>query len=91
MKIIEDQETKKLRPKAKVDEYLVFEGKHDGIISEEQFYKAHEIRGKRYRTRRDLTLKNPFSGIMFCKKCGSKIGYNTYTRNGVEYAPPKLR
>ena len=27
---------------------------------------------------------------MFCKKCGSKIGYNTYTRHGVEYAPPKL-
>ena len=90
IKIIEDQEIKKLRPKAKVDEYLVFEGKHDGIISEELFYKAREIRGKRHRTKRDLTLKNPFSGIMFCKKCGSKIGYNTYTRHGVEYAPPKL-
>lgn len=88
--IIEDQEIKKLRPKAKVDEFLIFEGKHDGIISEEQFYKAREIRGKRHRTRMDLTLKNPFSGLMFCKKCGSKIGYNTYTRNGEEYAPPKL-
>lgn len=90
VKIIEDQEIKKLRPKAKVDEYLVFEGKHDGIISEELFYKVREIRGSRHRTRRDLTLKNPFSGLMYCKKCGSKIGYNTYTRNGVEYAPPKL-
>lgn len=90
IKIIEDQEIKKLRPKAKVDEYLVFEGKHDGIISEELFYKAREIRGKRHRTRHNLTLKNPFSGIMFCKNCGSKIGYNTYTKNGVEYAPPKL-
>lgn len=90
VKIIEDQEIKKLRPKAKVDEYLVFEGKHDGIISEELFYKAREIRGKRHRTRRDLTLKNPFSGLMFCKKCGHKIGYNTYTRHGIEYAPPKL-
>lgn len=90
IKIIEDQEIKKLRPKAKVDEFLVFEGKHDGIISEEQFNKAREIRGKRHRTRKDLTLKNPFSGIMFCKKCGSKIGYNTYMRHGVEYAPPKL-
>lgn len=90
IKIIEDQEIKKLRPKAKVDEFLIFEGKHDGIISEEQFNKAREIKGKRHRTRGNLTLKNPFSGIMFCKKCGSKIGYNTYTRNGVEYAPPKL-
>ena len=89
IKIIEDQEIRKLRPKAKVDEYLVFEGKHDGIISEELFYKAREIKGKRHRTKRDLTLKNPFSGIMYCK-CGSKMGYNTYRKNGVEYAPPKL-
>ena len=89
IKIIEDQEIKKLRPKAKVDEYLIFEGKHDGIISEELFYRAREIRGKRHRTKQDLTLKNPFSGIIYCK-CGAKIGYNTYRRNGVEYAPPKL-
>ena len=89
IKIIEDQEIRKLRPKAKIDEYLVFEGKHDGIIPEEMFYRAREIKGKRHRTKQDLTLKNPFSGIMFCK-CGAKIGYNTYRRKGVEYAPAKL-
>lgn len=89
IKIIEDQEIRKLRPKAKVDEYLVFEGKHDGIISEELFNKAREIKGKRHRTKQNLTLKNPFSGIMYCK-CGAKMGYNTYRKNGVEYAPPKL-
>jgi hypothetical protein len=89
IKIIEDQEIRKLRPKAKVDEYLIFEGKHDGIISEEQFNQAREIKGKRHRTKQDLTLKNPFSGLMFCK-CGAKMGYNTYRRKGVEYAPPKL-
>ena len=89
IKIIEDQEIKKLRPKAKVDEYLIFEGKHDGIISEELFNKAKEIKGKRHRTKQNLTLKNPFSGIMYCS-CGTKMGYNTYRKNGVEYAPPKL-
>lgn len=89
VKIIEDQEIKVLRPKAKVDEYLIFEGKHDGIISEEIFERAREIRGHRHRTKQNLSLKNPFSGIMYCK-CGAKIGYNTYRKNGVEYAPPKL-
>lgn len=89
IKIIEDQEIRKLRPKAKADEYLVFEGKHDGIISEETFNRAREIRGNRHRTKQDLTLKNPFSGIMYCK-CGAKIGYNTYRRKGVEFSPPKL-
>ena len=89
IKIIEDQEIRKLRPKAKVDEYLIFEGKHDGIISEKLFNKARDIRGKRHRTKQNLTLKNPFSGIMYCS-CGAKMGYNTYRKNGVEYAPPKL-
>lgn len=90
IKIIEDQEIKKLRPKAKANEYLIFEGKHEGIVSEEMFYRAREIKGNRHRTKRDLTLKNPFSGLMFCKTCGCKIGYNTYNRDGVEFAPPKL-
>lgn len=91
IKIIKDQEIKKLRPKAKIDEYLVFNGKHDGIISEELFNRAREIRGTRHRAKTDTTLKNPLSGILVCKKCGSKIGYNTYVRHGVEYAKPKLR
>lgn len=88
-KIIEDQEVKKIRPKAKVDEYLIFEGKHDGIVSEELFNKAKEIKGNRHRTKTDTTLKNPLSGLMYCK-CGAKIGYNTYNKNGKEFAPPKL-
>ena len=90
IKIIEDSEIRKLRPKSKVDEYLIFEGKHDGIVSEELFNKAQEMRGKRHRTKTDTSLKNPFSGLMYCKACGAKIGYNTYRKNGVEYAPPKL-
>lgn len=89
IRVLEDQEVKKLRPKAKVDEYLIFEGKHNGIVSEELFRKAAEIRGNRHRTKPDTTLKNPFSGLMYCK-CGSKIGYNTYNKDGKEFAPPKL-
>jgi hypothetical protein len=89
IKIIEDQEIKKLRPKAKVDEYLIFEGRHDGIIPKELFEKAQQMRGKRHRTKPDVTLKNPFSGLLFCK-CGSSMGYNTFRRKDVEYAAPKL-
>ncbi len=91
IKIIKDQEIKKLRPKAKINEYLIFNGKHDGIISEELFNRAKEIRGQRHHSKTDTTLKNPLSGILVCKKCGSKIGYNTYVNQGVEYARPKLR
>lgn len=90
IKIIQDQEIKKLRPKAKVGEYLVFNGKHEGIVSEELFNRAKEIKGRRHRARMDTTLKNPLSGILICKNCGAKMGYNTYRNKGVEYAKPKV-
>lgn len=90
VKVIEDQQLKQLRPKAKVDEYLIYKGKHKGIVSEELFQRAQQIRGTRHRTTDNKTLKNPFSGIMYCK-CGAKMGYNTYMKDGVEIAPPKLK
>ena len=90
IKIIKDQEIKELRPKAKIGEYLIFNGKHEGIISEELFNKAKEVRGNRHRARTDTTLKNPLSGILICKNCGGKMGYNTYRRKGVEYAKPRV-
>lgn len=89
VRIVENQEVKKTRPKGQVDEYLVFEGKHEGIISKELFDRAQEIMGTRHRTRTDCTLRNPFSGIMFCE-CGYKIGHNTFTKNGKEISKPML-
>jgi hypothetical protein len=90
VKIIEDQQVKETRPKAKVDEYLIYKGKHKGIISEELFQRAQEIRGTRHRATDTSTLKNPLSGVLYCK-CGAKMGYNTYVNNGIEIAPPKLK
>lgn len=90
IKVIEDQQVKEIRPKAKVDEYLVYKGKHDGIVSEELFQRAQEIRGTRHRATDTSTLRNPLSGVLYCK-CGAKMGYNTYMSNGVEIAPPKLK
>jgi DNA invertase Pin-like site-specific DNA recombinase len=91
IKIIKNQELKKLRPRAKIGEFLVFNGKHDPIISEELFNKAKEIKKQRETSATDTSLKNPLSGIMFCKTCGSRMGYNTFTRHGIEYAKPKVR
>lgn len=87
--VIEDQEIKKRRPQAKNDDYLIYKGKHEAIVSEELFEKAKEIRGKRHKTKMDLSLKNPFYGIMYCS-CGTRMGYNSYTKKGIEFAPPKL-
>ena len=66
---VEDGELISRRPKTKLGEYLVYEGKHDAIISEEIFYAAQAKIGKSDRTPGTKTLKNPFASMLFCK-CG---------------------
>lgn len=90
VKIVEDQKVIKKRPKPPVEEYLIFEGKHDAIIPEDLFYRAQEIKGTRHRTKTDQTLKNPLSGLVYCKRCGHTCGYNTYRKRKKEFAPAKL-
>lgn len=90
VKIIEDQEVKVLRPHAKVGEYLVFNGKHDGIVSEEIFERAKQIRGNGPRNKVDLSLKNALSGLIFCE-CGHTMVHNSYVNKGSVISPPKLK
>ena len=90
IKVIEDQKVKEIRPKAKVDEYLIYKGKHKGIISEELFQRAQQIKGSRHRATDTSILKNPLSGVLRCK-CGAAMTLNTYKNNGIEIAPPKLK
>ena len=68
--VVEDGKFKKKRPQGKVEEYLVFEGKHDGIIPQELFDKVQERMGNNHRSTARVKLRNPFAGIMFCRNCG---------------------
>ena len=58
------------------DVYLV-QGIHEAIISEEIFEKAQFIHKNNQladtRTKKDLELKNPLSGLIKCKVCGSTM------------------
>ena len=47
----------------------LFEGKHDGFISEEQYWKVREIYGSNAPAKMNTKLMNPLSGIMVCKDC----------------------
>ena len=89
VKIVEDQEIKKHRQKANTNEYLVFDGKHEAIISEELFNRAQEISGTRHRTKTDTSLRNPLSGLIYCK-CGYKLRHNTYINKGKVMGKPRL-
>lgn len=56
-------------------EWIISEGKHDHIVSDELFNKANEILDGRYHIPYKLKNPpaNPFAGLIVCSKCGKKI------------------
>lgn len=70
--VVEDGEVKKTTPKSK--EYLVYEGKHPAIISDELFNRAQEKRGRNHRAKADTKVRNPLAGLVFCR-CGHAMTY----------------
>ena len=84
--IVEDGEIKKVRPKTEVGEYLVYEGKHEAIISDELFQAAREKQGKNHRAKSKTKVRNPLAGLLFCQ-CGRAMSLRTYTAHN---SPPRL-
>lgn len=77
-----DPVTGKIVKKRKMNgEKQIFEGKHKGFISEEQFAKVRTIYGSHASTPVNTMLANPLSGIMVCKHCGRAINYQSYPDN----------
>lgn len=74
---VENGEVVKRQTKSKVGEYLVYDGKHEAIITEEIFYAAREKKGKNPRQRPSTKLVNPLAGLLFCQ-CGRAMSYRTY-------------
>lgn len=84
--IVEDGEIKKVRPKTEVGEYLVYDGKHPAIISEELFKAAREKQGKNHRAKPTTKVRNPLAGLLFCQ-CGRAMSLRTYKSHN---SPPRL-
>ena len=60
------------------------------MISEKIFWDAQEIRINRQpsvKVRKEFTLENSFAGLIYCAKCGKRIGRTTTTR----YRVPRFR
>ncbi len=87
--IVEDSEIVQTRPKARIGEYLIYEGRHDGIIPESLFNAAQEKQGRNHRAKAKTKVRNPFAGLIYCR-CGRAMSYRTYLKNGVERAPARL-
>ena len=77
--VVEDSEIVKTRPKSKIGEYLIYDGKHEAIISEELFNAAQAKIGKNPRTKADKTMKNPLASLLYCAGCGRAMVLRTYS------------
>lgn len=88
--IVEDSEIVNTRPKAKIGEYLIYEGRHDGIISEELFNAAQAKQGRNHRAKPKTKVRNPFASLIYCK-CGRAMSLRTYKKkDGTERSPARL-
>lgn len=88
--IVEDSEIIKTRPKSKTGEFLIYDGKHPSIISDELFAAAQEKTGRNHRTKSTTKVRNPLAGIIYCK-CGRAMTLHYYKRAGKETSPPRLQ
>jgi DNA invertase Pin-like site-specific DNA recombinase len=88
--IVEDSEIIQTRPKAKIGEYLIYEGRHEGIVSEELFYAAREKQGRNHRAKATTKVRNPLAGLLWCK-CGRTMSLRFYkNKDGTEKSAPRL-
>lgn len=88
--VVEDGEIKKMRPRAKEDDILIYDGKHEAIVSEELFRRAREKQGKNHRAKPTTKVRNPFAGLVRCQ-CGRAMSLRMYkTPDGGERSGARL-
>jgi hypothetical protein len=88
--IVEEGEVLKTRPKSKIDEYLIYDGKHPAIITEELFMQAREKQGRNHRAKPTTKVRNPLAGVLYCQ-CGRAMSYRTYkAKDGQERSAARL-
>ena len=90
--VVEDGEFIKRSKRAKlnaIDEYLLYDGKHEAIIPEDLFWAAQEKQGRNHRAKPSTKIRNPLAGLLFCQ-CGRAMSLRTYKRDGVERSAPRL-
>lgn len=80
---VEDSEIVKTRPRARVGEYLLYDGKHPAIVPEEWFYGTQEKLGKRHRAKSKTKVRNPLAGLVYCQ-CGRSMSLRIYKAHGGE-------
>ncbi len=93
IKTIENGEVKKkVRSKKNIEDYRVYEGLHEGLVTEEEFMLAQQIRKEKQpsaKVKDAFILQNAFVGLLFCANCGKRIGRTTCSKS--RDSRPRLR
>ena len=88
--VIDNQEAVKTRPKSKDGDFLIYDGKHEAIISNELFNAAQAKKGKNHRAKATTKVRNPLAGLVYCS-CGRAMSLRYYKRpDGTERTAPRL-
>lgn len=75
---INKRRTVKLNPK---DQWIIHEGKHEAIISEELFNICAEQLKEKSHPPCKKGLTNPLAGVVFCGACNSSMHYRPYKKS----------
>lgn len=90
VEVVEDGNIYKTRPVSKEGEYLIFDGKHEAIISEALFKAAQEKRGRNHRAKSTTKVRNPLAGLVYCR-CGRAMSLRFYKNpDGSQRSAPRL-
>ena len=76
--VMENGEIVKKRLAQPVEEQIISEGKHTGIVSRETWEKAQALVARHPRVKHEYDLRNPLSGLLVCKKCGRNMALHPY-------------
>lgn len=67
------------RPRSHTDKYMLYDGKHEGLVDEETF-KAAAARFHKDKTKAGLKLINPLAGLLYCQKCNKTMAFQDYKK-----------
>lgn len=88
--VVEDSEILKTRPKARAGDYLIYDGKHQAIVTDALFSAAQEKQGRNHRAKSDTKVRNPLAGLVYCK-CGRAMTLRMYkNKDGKSRCAPRL-
>ena len=88
--VVRDGSILKTRPVNDTEDFILVDGKHEAIITEQTFHLAQEKRGRTHRACSNKELRNPLASLLYCE-CGRATSYTNSTRNKKPKGDPRLK